>query len=170
MASRGQEAVVKDTFVCSACDHVSMLRTDLQRHMMTCVKYQINEAVKERDLEIEFLKKEIVEKNQRLDEKEAHISRLTDRILSPDSNKVNSVTTTTRTYTINNEEEENDENEEMSESDRQYVAYVQALLQQLNIGQYVQQYIREHNGSNGNNGNNPNCNENNESNENNENQ
>lgn len=149
------ESESRPTFLCSSCGHIAMLRTDLQRHLLSCTKYQIDEKMKEKDAEIQQLKREIDEKNKKLEERErqaeeyvAKIDRLTDRLLEyiTHSNENETHTTNTTTHTMHSSSR-SDENEESSandeENERQYIAYVQNILQQINIGQYVQQLLAE---------------------------
>lgn len=149
------ESESRPTFLCSSCGHIAMLRTDLQRHLLSCTKYQIDEKMKEKDAEIQQLKREIDEKNKKLEERErqaeeyvAKIDRLTDRLLEyiTHSNENETHTTNTTTHTMHSSSR-SDENDESStndeENERQYIAYVQNIFQQINIGQYVQQLLAE---------------------------
>jgi hypothetical protein len=43
------------TYHCSSCDYYTMLKTDLQRHILSCTKYQIDEKMKEKNIEISKL-------------------------------------------------------------------------------------------------------------------
>jgi DNA-directed RNA polymerase subunit M/transcription elongation factor TFIIS len=147
------ESESRPTFLCSSCGHIAMLRTDLQRHLLSCTKYQIDEKMKEKDAEIQQLKREIDEKNKKLDERErqaeeyvAKIDRLTDRLLeymtqSNDNETHTHTTTHHTTHSSSSNENETSSNDE--ENERQYIAYVQNILQQINIGQYVQQLLAE---------------------------
>lgn len=143
----------RPTFICSSCGHIAMLRTDLQRHVLSCTKYQIDDKMKEKDIEIQQLKREIDDKNKKLDERErqaeeyvAKIDRLTDRLLEymTQSNDNETHTHTTTHTTHSSRSDENDESSPTDEeNEKQYVAYVQNILQQINIGQYVQQLLAE---------------------------
>jgi len=147
------ESESRQTFLCSSCGHIAMLRTDLQRHLLSCTKYQIDDKMKEKDVEIQQLKREIDEKNKKLDERErqaeeyvAKIDRLTDRLLEymTQSNDSETHTHTTTHTTHSSSSGENDESSPTDEeNERQYIAYVQNILQQINIGQYVQQLLAE---------------------------
>lgn len=152
---QNMESESRPTFLCSSCGHIAMLRTDLQRHLLSCTKYQIDEKMKEKDAEIQRLKRDIDEKNKKLEERErqaeeyvAKIDRLTDRLLEyiTHSNENETHTTNTTTHTMHSSSH-SDENDESSpndeENERQYIAYVQNILQQINIGQYVQQLLAE---------------------------
>ena len=147
------ESESRPTFICSSCGHIAMLRTDLQRHVLSCTKYQIDDKMKEKDIEIQQLKREIDDKNKKLDERErqaeeyvAKIDRLTDRLLEymTQSNDNETHTHTTTHTTHSSRSDENDESSPTDEeNEKQYVAYVQNILQQINIGQYVQQLLAE---------------------------
>ena len=147
------ETESRPTFICSSCGHIAMLRTDLQRHVLSCTKYQIDDKMKEKDIEIQQLKREIDDKNKKLDERErqaeeyvAKIDRLTDRLLEymTQSNDNETHTHTTTHTTHSSRSDENDESSPTDEeNEKQYVAYVQNILQQINIGQYVQQLLAE---------------------------
>ena len=147
------ETESRPTFICSSCGHIAMLRTDLQRHVLSCTKYQIDDKMKEKDVEIQQLKREIDDKNKKLDERErqaeeyvAKIDRLTDRLLEymTQSNDNETHTHTTTHTTHSSRSDENDESSPTDEeNEKQYVAYVQNILQQINIGQYVQQLLAE---------------------------
>ena len=147
------ETESRPTFICSSCGHIAMLRTDLQRHVLSCTKYQIDDKMKEKDVEIQQLKREIDDKNKKLDERErqaeeyvAKIDRLTDRLLEymTQSNDNETHTHTTTHTTHSSRSDENDESSPTDEeNEKQYVAYVQNILQQINIGQYVQQLLAD---------------------------
>jgi len=94
---------VKSEFVCIACNHISMKRSDFQTHLATCTKYLINlqkEQCDKKDIEINKLEEKIEKQKQEYEAKLLQQKKEYEAKLEKFENAVISVAEASKTPTI----------------------------------------------------------------------